>query len=248
MGGYYGRAWSHDNVHDFRAFILQSLLLLVAPVFLAATVYMILGRIIRALDAEEHSMIRLKWLTKLFVLNDILCFIVQIAGAGMEATTSLSMQEIGRKVVIGGLVLQILVFCWFVVITYRFHQKLRQEPSNITRAAHVHWKRAVWTIYASSLFILVRNIFRVVEYGEGADGSASRQEAYIYVFDASLMFLTMFVFVIFHPGFLIRAVKKAQAAGTSMFDSYMRDVDGQRLLNADTNYLKVPDNSGLTPP
>lgn len=248
VGGYYGRAWAHDNVHNFSAFILQTLLLLVAPVFLAATVYMILGRVIRALDAEEHSMIRLKWLTKLFVFNDIICFVVQIMGAGMGATTSLSVQKTGRKVVIAGLVFQILVFCWFILVTFRFHRNLKREPTEISLVVCIHWRRAIWTIYAASVFILVRNLFRVIEYGEGANGSASKYEAYIYVFDATLMFLTMFVFVVFHPGSLIKATRKMERMNTGDSEGAMKEADGKRLLGADTNYLQVPDHSGLTSP
>ncbi|SPJ88924.1 related to protein RTA1 [Fusarium torulosum] len=62
-------------------FIMQTLLLLLAPALFAASIYMILGRLIRALDAEHLSLIRTRWLTKLFVLGDILSFVVQGIGS-----------------------------------------------------------------------------------------------------------------------------------------------------------------------
>lgn len=62
-------------------YIIQSLLTLLGPTFFAASIYMILGRLIRYLEADAYSMIRPKWLTKFFLLGDILSFFAQ--GGGM---------------------------------------------------------------------------------------------------------------------------------------------------------------------
>jgi hypothetical protein len=59
---------------------VQSLLLLLAPALFAASIYMVLGRIILLTDGEAHSLIRARWLTKLFVMGDVLSFLGQSAG------------------------------------------------------------------------------------------------------------------------------------------------------------------------
>ena len=41
---------------------------------------MVLGRIILLTDGEVHSLIRKKWLTKIFVTGDVLSFLVQVVG------------------------------------------------------------------------------------------------------------------------------------------------------------------------
>ena len=61
-------------------YIIQSLLLLLGPSFFAASIYMILGRIIRLTGGERYSLIGPKWLTKIFVVGDILSFFVQSGG------------------------------------------------------------------------------------------------------------------------------------------------------------------------
>jgi RTA1 like protein len=61
-------------------YIIQAILILIAPALLAATVYMVLGYVILAVDGENHSMIREKFLTKIFVLGDIFSFMVQSTG------------------------------------------------------------------------------------------------------------------------------------------------------------------------
>jgi hypothetical protein len=60
---------------------MQSLLILIAPALFAASIYIILGRIILLVDGEEYSLVRRKWLTKVFVVGDVLSFMMQ--GAGM---------------------------------------------------------------------------------------------------------------------------------------------------------------------
>lgn len=59
---------------------MQSALILIAPAFFAASIYMTLGRIIFMLDAEKCSLIRLRWLTKIFVAGDVLSFLMQASG------------------------------------------------------------------------------------------------------------------------------------------------------------------------
>lgn len=61
-------------------YIIQSLLILVAPAMVAASIYMILGRIIVAVDGEKYSLIKKRWLTKIFVTTDILSFLVLSGG------------------------------------------------------------------------------------------------------------------------------------------------------------------------
>ncbi len=61
-------------------YIIQTLLLLVAPALFAASIYMELGRIILLVDGEGHALIKKKWLTKLFVAGDVLSFSMQAAG------------------------------------------------------------------------------------------------------------------------------------------------------------------------
>jgi hypothetical protein len=41
---------------------------------------MVLGRIIVLTDGEAHSLIRVKWLTKVFVAGDVISFLGQSAG------------------------------------------------------------------------------------------------------------------------------------------------------------------------
>lgn len=61
-------------------YIVQSLTLLLGPTLLAASIYMALGRLIRLLNADRHLLIRTTWLTKVFVLGDVLSFLTRSGG------------------------------------------------------------------------------------------------------------------------------------------------------------------------
>lgn len=62
-------------------FINQTSLILLAPALYAASIYMILKRLIIILDAQRYSLVRVSWLIRFFVGCDVLSFLTQ--GAGM---------------------------------------------------------------------------------------------------------------------------------------------------------------------
>ena len=54
-------------------------------------------------------------------------------------------------------------------------------------------------LFVTSALIMVRSVFRAVEYLQGFNGYLLSNEAFLYVFDATLMFLVMILFGIVHP-------------------------------------------------
>lgn len=232
--GYYGRAWSHESPKLFDAFVLQSLLILVAPPLLAATIYMTLSRIIRALDAEAYSLIRTKWLTTIFVLADVVCFLTQLGGAGIKITGDPQILKIGRILVLSGLSLQIIVFAWFVMVVLKLHLRLNRKPTMLSSDPELSsWRSNMWAMYLVSMAVFVRNLVRVVEYGQGTHGFIMKHEAMLYIFDAFLMFLIVFIFVLVHPGRFLRKayrVKKtfSRSSMVQLVDNQNKFVPGER--------------------
>ncbi|KAH7121774.1 RTA1 like protein-domain-containing protein [Dactylonectria estremocensis] len=193
-------------------YIIQALLLLLGPPFYAASIYMVLGRLIRLLDAEKYSMVRLKWLTKVFLLGDIVSILGQGAGGGMLASAdSKKSRDRGQIIIIGGLVIQIIFFSFFMVVTMVFHSRIRREPTKASSSMTSPWEKLLKILYGSSFLILVRSLFRVIEYIMGEDGELMAKEAYIYIFDATLMFLVSVAFNIFHPSAIINKKNKRHA-------------------------------------
>jgi len=80
MIGFAARTGSHFDNTSWAPFIMQGTLLLIGPLFFAATVYMMLGRTIRLADAASISRISPRWCTRIFVAADISTLIVQGLG------------------------------------------------------------------------------------------------------------------------------------------------------------------------
>lgn len=55
-------------------------MILLAPPLYAASIYMTLGRLIGYLDAESLSIVSTRWITAIFLVGDIVAFVMQAAG------------------------------------------------------------------------------------------------------------------------------------------------------------------------
>ncbi|PNP46119.1 hypothetical protein TGAMA5MH_02154 [Trichoderma gamsii] len=187
-------------------YITQSLLLLVAPALFAATIYMELGRIISLVNGESHCLIRKNWLTKIFVFGDILSFFLQGGGGGYQASGTASALETGAHIIIVGLFVQLAFFGFFIVVAVKFHLSINRVPT--TRLSNeLSWEKHMKVLYVASILIMVRSIFRVVEYLQGFNGYLLHHEAYLYIFDALLMFLVMVLLNLVHPSDLAASMK-----------------------------------------
>ena len=72
--------------------------------------------------------------------------------------------------------------------------------------------------YSASALIMVRSVFRVVEYVEGNNGYIMRREALLYVFDAVLMFFVMVLFNIFHTRLGGQSDQRKEELGLKVFN------------------------------
>ncbi|KAJ5128332.1 Protein RTM1 [Penicillium atrosanguineum] len=207
--GYIARIFSHFNTTALGPYIVQTMLILVAPPLFAASVYMTLGRVVIKLNAEDKSIVPVRFLTKLFVVGDVISFLLQCGGGGYMAAGTLSAMDTGANIVVGGLVVQLLFFGFFVIVSAVFHWRVvKKQPrySHISSeqshrpTTRMAWEAIMWALYAACLLILVRSVFRVVEFVEGNNGFIMRREYLLYIFDACLMALTGGLLIFIYPG------------------------------------------------
>ncbi|KAF9694126.1 hypothetical protein EKO04_007858 [Ascochyta lentis] len=257
--GYVGRILSTNDFWALGPYIMQSLLLLVAPALFAASIYIVLGRIILLVDGEQHSLIRQKWLTKIFVTGDVISFLVQAGGGGIQAAGSLTLLHAGEKIIVVGLFLQLAFFGFFIVVAALFHfrftnanaafssgdrsesahehaakrdvHRVSSGPPGTARPSvvgsyHLPWKRHMYVLYLASALIMVRSVFRVVEYLQGNNGYILRHEVYLYIFDALLMLAVMCLFNWSHPAQVTDLYLERRAEGDGyaleMHDGYVQ--------------------------
>jgi hypothetical protein len=127
---------------------------------------MVLGRLILRTNSASFSLVRARWVTGIFVAGDIISFFVQSGGAGMlvKADTEDGVQR-GEYIILGGLILQIAIFMFFVITAGTWHRRLEQRPT--AASSEISWKKYTHILYAASALITIRNTCRVVEYALG---------------------------------------------------------------------------------
>ncbi|KAJ5524681.1 hypothetical protein N7494_011331, partial [Penicillium frequentans] len=191
--------------------LIQYILILVAPALLAASIYMEFGRIILVTNGENYTIIRRTWLTKIFVCGDIISFVVQFGGAGMLANTSTASS--GPNIMRIGVVIQILFFGLFLITIIIFHVRLVKRGSATLYT--VPWKRHVMASYASGTLILIRSVFRLVEFSEftgSTEGPIEKYEWMSYVFDAVMILITSVIYNWIHPSEMIPYLPSEQVS------------------------------------
>ena len=70
-------------------------------------------------------------------------------------------------------------------------------------------------LYIASILILIRSVFRMIEYAGGNDGYIMSHEAFSYIFDAMLMFFAMVVMSVLHPSKVLGSARKEHNVGST---------------------------------
>ncbi|RAH69334.1 RTA1 domain-containing protein [Aspergillus aculeatinus CBS 121060] len=220
--GYIARIFSHSDTQALGPYITQTMLILVAPPLFAASIYMTLGRLITQLRAESASLIRVRWLTKIFVVGDVISFLLQCGGGGYMSAGSDSAMLAGEHIVVAGLAIQLLFFGFFVLVASLFHWRCvtSMTPYSTTtlksQSGRLSWRGLMWALYAACTLILVRSVFRVVEFVQGNDGWIMHREYLLYIFDALLMAGTAMVLGFVFPGSFLEGQKRGAERADSV--------------------------------
>jgi hypothetical protein len=156
------------NTTSLLPYIIQALLILLAPILFAASVYMFLGHVIRATGFGSYSMIRPNWLTKIFVTGDVICFLIQALGAGILSNADdKKKKDLGKNIISVGLIVQIVVFGLFMIVGVVSHLRGKKRPAGKVVLCNFNWQKYMFMLYTTSIMITARNLFRVFEYAMG---------------------------------------------------------------------------------
>ncbi|KAJ4986677.1 RTA1 like protein [Stagonosporopsis vannaccii] len=145
---------------------MQTLLLLLGPALYATRIYMILGRLILLTGGEQYSLVRRTWLTKIFVTGAVISFAMQSADGGVMSSSASGMKT-GGKIIIAGLFVQNLFYGMLFVTAIVFQQRCSLEEAPLPPQ------------YATSVLILIRLVFRVIEYVPGNAGYLLGHRAFL---------------------------------------------------------------------
>ena len=121
---------------------------------------------------------------------------------------------IGQCVIIGGLGVQLIFFGAFIISSVTFHVRIIQFPTQQSKTATRpgtsvwprDWRGLLFACYTASLFIVIRSVYRLIEFAQGNNGYVISHEVFLYVLDAAMMFMVMAVMNVFHPSLALQNV------------------------------------------
>ncbi|KAF5609315.1 rta1 domain protein [Fusarium subglutinans] len=202
-------------------YVVQFTLVILPPVLMAGVIYVIFARVVFWVVPPESRTLRFLWvpvydaarfITLLFVGFDIISLLLQLVAAVLIAGTdptdpdAKSKLNLGKTLGIVGVSTQIAGFGLFTVSAIRFHFAARrlspdfakdnQEKHGIVKK----WQTLLIVVNVSCLLILVRSIYREIDFAGGKDGTTHQKEWYLYVFDTLTILLVVFLYNVFFPG------------------------------------------------
>lgn len=195
---------------------VSQILVLLAPMWVNAFDYMVLGRMIYFFVPEQKIWgIRGIKIAKIFVWLDIFSFFTQLAGGVMISPgASQSTLMTGIHIYMGGIGLQEFCILIFTSIAIKFSLVMGQQENKLASSRHQlldgkpnNWRVLLYVLYASLTLITTRIIFRMVEFSSGITSSKNPipfHEAYFMCLDALPMFIAIALMNIVHPGRILQ--------------------------------------------
>ncbi|KAF8597901.1 hypothetical protein BDV93DRAFT_512969 [Ceratobasidium sp. AG-I] len=156
--GLFLRIASANDPHSDSIIIPMQLLTVLAPCGFIATVYMLLSRLSYHIQAEDLLIIKPTLITKIFVTSDIVTLIVQGAGGAMVSNENRSMADLGHKLFLIGLIVQLVSFILYMIVFLVFLYRVRTwrsvqwntRPDGFSK----HWLALVTMMCVSCVGIL----------------------------------------------------------------------------------------------
>ncbi|KAJ7144545.1 RTA1 like protein-domain-containing protein [Mycena epipterygia] len=195
-------------------YVVMNFCILLSPCAFLATDYILLVRLANTLDEKLRRRclpIRPTIIVKLFVGSDITTFCLQGCGGGLTAIGG-SLANVGAKISMFGLSLQLLSFAIFTLLLLNFGWRLRTDFPDVWRAKQAgtafkvlswnpvdEWRVLYFTICITCIGIIVRSIFRIIEFAGGYTGFVSTHEGYFYIFDALPLWISMTLYCFVWP-------------------------------------------------
>ncbi|KAE8154477.1 RTA1 like protein-domain-containing protein [Aspergillus avenaceus] len=118
--------------------------------------------------------------------------------------------QTGQWVTITGLCIQLVFFSAFIIVAFTFHLRISRTPTAESEKATDSksywprdWRGLLGACYFVSVLILIRSVYRVVEFAQGNKGYVISHEAFLYVLDAAMMLLVMLALNLIHPSIVL---------------------------------------------
>ncbi|KAI0092851.1 RTA1 like protein-domain-containing protein [Irpex rosettiformis] len=210
-------------------YIIEYLFITLSPCGFVAAEYVILGRLVHWVNGDRYLLVGPSRVTKVFVASDVVTFLIQAGGGILAVSNQTDIDKIrqGEHIVLVGLVLQLISFIFFTSMFLHFVYKIhKHEPQTWFMDSHKHgipsydplvvpwyndWRAFVFAVGLSCVGVLIRSIYRTIEFASGSQGVLTTTEIYFWVLDFVPLILAIGVYIPFWPG---RFIGRSTTSGT----------------------------------
>ncbi|KAL5511880.1 hypothetical protein ACEPAH_5098 [Sanghuangporus vaninii] len=201
--GFFLRYASAIKTSNLGMFVVSQILTVISPAAFLAFNYITYGRLIRtfATGRDRYSLIRPEKVAKIFIISDVVTFLVQGGGGGLQAQDDSA--DVGRVILLIGIIVQSLSYVMFYFLFIHSHRTFCKD--NKFDEYNFPW-RLMHVLHVSSVSIIIRATYRVVELAEGNDGYLITHEVFFYVLDTIPLFFATAIYVFFWPGQMIEDI------------------------------------------
>lgn len=188
--GYVGRVLLHGNPFGNAGFNIQICCLTIAPAFFAAGVYLTLKHIVICFG-EEHSYLKPKYYTWLFISCDLVSLILQGAGGGIAATAdhNRALQLVGNNLMMAGISFQVATLVAFGAMAAVYYFRLSRSTTHLSASAEsvknsTGFKLFLGGFSLAFLTIFIRCVYRIAEMAGGWRNPIMQSEIDFIVLDS----------------------------------------------------------------
>jgi hypothetical protein len=188
--GYVGRVLLNDNPFSSAGFNMQITCLTLAPALIAAGIYLTLKHIVIRFG-EDHSYLKARYYTWLFIACDLLSLTLQGAGGGLAATSNdnPSQQLLGNNLMMAGIAFQVVTLVVFAVMAALYYFRLSRSATHLSAAAEsvknsTGFKLFIGGFLVAFVTILIRCAYRIAEMAGGWRNPIMQNEMEFIVLDS----------------------------------------------------------------
>ncbi|KAK3343261.1 RTA1 like protein-domain-containing protein [Neurospora tetraspora] len=209
--GYAARAVLSQNPWQASAFKTQIVSIILGPTLICIGLYLTLKHIISTLS-PSLSPFRPKFYPLFFVPADVSCLVIQAIGGGIAAAAgkdNYSLLQQGNRVIIAGIVLQVVVLATFGILSaiflLRAKKHFRSFPEGEETQEKQTWtdkktKMFLWAMAGAYSALLIRCIYRIAEMAGGWGNEIMQDEPSFVVLESFMVLIACVLFTGFAPG------------------------------------------------
>ncbi|GAA5821316.1 hypothetical protein JCM11251_004567 [Rhodosporidiobolus azoricus] len=235
--GFVLRLAYHYSPYTLALYAVQLLFLLLSPCAFLATNYVLLKHLAVSMgeDVVKNCLfLPIRFIVKFFVWVDVITFLIQAAGGGASAGGG-KIAEVGPHIALAGLIVQLVSFGLFMVLLVVFAFRVRSRFPHLGSPVPAFsfrnysmfktdlvndWRVLFWALLISSIGIMVRCVFRTIEYAQGYSGYLLVHEVYFYVLDALPLFLAMSLYAWLWPTRVVEGASRNAMIASGLESSY----------------------------